>query len=129
MLTVFVLWELHTDEPMLDMRYFRNPASARAAARMMLVFLAMYGVMFLMTQYFQLVLGLLGPRAALRLLPMAPIMLVVDAAHPADRARFGAQPGRSAFGMVLIAVGFLLFTQLDLHTPFWYVLAVPSSRS
>ena len=24
-LAVFVLWELHVDEPMLDMRYFRNP--------------------------------------------------------------------------------------------------------
>ena len=32
-LTVFVFWELHTDEPMLDMRYFRNPALQRRQRR------------------------------------------------------------------------------------------------
>ena len=31
-LTIFVFWELHVDEPMLDIRFFRNPASAPAAA-------------------------------------------------------------------------------------------------
>ena len=61
-LTLFVLWELHTKSPMLDMRYFRNPAFSVGSGAMMLVFLAMYGVMLLMTQYFQLVLGLLPAR-------------------------------------------------------------------
>ena len=39
------------------MHYFRNPAFSTGSGGMILVFLAMYGVMFLMTQYFQLVLG------------------------------------------------------------------------
>ena len=39
------------------MRYFRNPAFSTGTGGMILVFLAMYGVMFLITQYFQLVLG------------------------------------------------------------------------
>ena len=56
-LTAFVFWELHVDEPMLDMHFFRNPAFSTGSGGMMLVFMAMYGVMFLMTQYFQLVLG------------------------------------------------------------------------
>ena len=56
-LALFVVWELHIDEPMLDMRFFRNPAFSTGTGGMILVFLAMYGVMFLITQYFQLVLG------------------------------------------------------------------------
>ena len=68
---LFVLWELHIDEPMLDIRFFRNPAFSAGTAGMMLVFLAMYGVMFLVTQYFQLVLGYSPLSAAARLLPMA----------------------------------------------------------
>ena len=56
-LAVFVAWELHVDEPMLDMHYFRNPAFSTGTGGMILVFVAMYGVMFLITQYFQLVLG------------------------------------------------------------------------
>ena len=47
----------HVDEPMLDMHYFRNPAFSTGTGGMILVFVAMYGVMFLITQYFQLVLG------------------------------------------------------------------------
>src|SRR5205085_4520800 len=45
-LTLFAAWELHTDEPMLDMRYFRNPRFSVGSGAMLLVFLAMYGVMF-----------------------------------------------------------------------------------
>ena len=57
----------HADEPMLDMHYFRRPAFSTGTGGMILVFLAMYGVMFLITQYFQLVLGyspLVGRAAA-----------------------------------------------------------------
>src|SRR5439155_15518470 len=120
-LTVFGWWELHTDEPMLDMHYFRNPAFSVGSGGMLLVFLAMYGVMFLMTQYFQLVLGYSPLSAALRLLPMALIMLTVTPFTPRITARFGANRAVS-FGMALIAVGFLLFTQIDLHTSIWYIL-------
>jgi EmrB/QacA subfamily drug resistance transporter len=118
-ITLFVLWELHIDEPMLDMRYFRNPAFSVGSGAMMLVFLAMYGVMLLMTQYFQLVLGFSPLDAAIRLMPIAVIMLVVTPFTPRIVQRFGGN--RSvAFGMGLIALGFALFTQLTIHTPFWY---------
>ena len=90
MLTLFVLWELHTDEPMLDIRFFRNRSFSTGSGGMMLVFLAMYGVMFLMTQYFQLVLGYSPLSAALRMLPMAPIMIIVAPSTPWLSARFGA---------------------------------------
>src|SRR3954465_14413618 len=118
-LTLFVVWELHAKSPMLDMRYFRNPAFSVGSGAMMLVFLAMYGVMLLMTQYFQLVLGFSALDTAIRLLPIAGIMLVVTPFTPRIVQRFGGN--RSVgFGMGLIALGFLLFTQLTIHTPFWY---------
>ena len=89
-LTLFVLWELHTDEPMLDMRYFRNPAFSIGSGAMMLVFLAMYGVMFLMTQYFQLVLGFSrARRRASGCCPIAPIMMIVTPFTPRIVQRFG----------------------------------------
>ena len=57
MLSLFVAWELHTPEPMLDMHYFKRPAFSAGTGGMILVFVSMYGVMFLITQYFQLMLG------------------------------------------------------------------------
>jgi Na+/melibiose symporter-like transporter len=118
-LTLFVMWELRNPSPMLDMRYFRNPAFSVGSGAMMLVFLAMYGVMLLMTQYFQLVLGFSALDTAIRLLPIALIMLIVTPFTPRIVHRFGGN--RSVgFGMGLIALGFALFTQLTIHTPFWY---------
>jgi MFS transporter, DHA2 family, multidrug resistance protein len=120
-LALFVMWELHTDEPMLDMRYFRNPSFSTGSGGMLLVFLAMYGVLFLMTQYFQLVLDDTPLAAAARLLPMAPIMLIVAPLTPQLSRRFGANRVVGA-GMVLIAVGFVIFSQVGLATPYWVIL-------
>ena len=71
LLIVFVLWELRFAEPMLDMHLFRTPAFSTGSSGMILLFMAMFGTMFLVTQYFQLVLGFSPVSAAARLLPMA----------------------------------------------------------
>jgi EmrB/QacA subfamily drug resistance transporter len=120
-LTVFVAWELHVDEPMLDVRFFRKPAFSTGTGGMILVFLAMFGVMFLITQYFQLVLDYTPLSAAVRLLPMAPIMIIVAPLTPRLSARFGANRVVT-FGMLLITGGLLMFTAVGLHTPYLYVL-------
>jgi EmrB/QacA subfamily drug resistance transporter len=120
-LALFVVWELYTDEPMLDMHYFRNPAFSTGTGGMILVFVAMYGVMFLITQYFQLVLGYSPLSAAARLLPIALIMMVVAPTTPRLSARFGANR-TVATGMAAIALGFLLFFGLTPHTSYWYVV-------
>ena len=93
-LTLFVLWELHTKSPMLDMRYFRNPAFSVGSGAMMLVFLAMYGVMLLMTQYFQLVLGFSALDTAIRLVAHRADHADRHAVHAAHRATLRRQPVR-----------------------------------
>jgi EmrB/QacA subfamily drug resistance transporter len=120
-LVAFVFWELHVDEPMLDIRYFRNPAFSTGTGGMILIFLSMFGVMFLITQYFQLILGYSPLSAALRLLPMAPIMIIVSPLTPRLSARFGANRV-VAGGMASVAFGLLMFRFLTPHTPYWYVL-------
>ena len=64
--TAFILWELHTDHPMLDMHFFQNPRFTAANSAITLTFFAMFGSMFLMTQYWQFVHGYspLGRRSA-----------------------------------------------------------------
>lgn len=120
-LSLFVFWESRREEPMLDIAFFRNAAFSTATSGMALVFLAMYGVMFLITQYFQLILGYSAFGAAVRLLPMSPIMLIIAPMTPRIVARVGSNRTVSA-GMSLVAFGFLLFSRLDVHTPYPYVL-------
>jgi Na+/melibiose symporter-like transporter len=120
-LVLFVMWELRTAEPMLEIRFFRNPAFSTGTGGMTLLFVAMYGVMFLVTQYFQLVLGLSPFVAAARLLPMAMTLLVISLTTPRLTSRFGAHR-TVAFGMLSLATGLLLLSRLTPHTPYWYIL-------
>ena len=53
----FVRWEQHSAHPMLDMSVFRNPRFSSASSTITLTFFALFGSMFLMTQYWQLVHG------------------------------------------------------------------------
>jgi EmrB/QacA subfamily drug resistance transporter len=121
-LAVFVVWELHTDEPMLDMGLFKKPAFSTGSGGMILVFVAMYGSMFLITQYFQLVLGYTPFMAAARLLPMALTLLVVSLTTPKLTKRYGAHRVVAA-GMLLLATGFLLLSRLAVDTEYWYILS------
>jgi EmrB/QacA subfamily drug resistance transporter len=121
-LAAFVAWELHTEEPMLDMGFFRNPAFSTGTGGMILVFLGMYGVIFLLTQYFQLVLGYSALSAAVRFLPIAVIMLMVAPQTPRITARFGAHR-TVATGMILLAGGLLMMRAVGLHSSYAYVIA------
>jgi EmrB/QacA subfamily drug resistance transporter len=120
-LAAFVAWEMHVEEPMLDMSLFRSAAFSAGSGGMVLVFLAMFGVMFLVTQYFQLVLGYSPLSAALRFLPMSPVVILVSTRTPALAARFGAHRTVSA-GMVLVSAGLFLFLGLGTNTDYLYVL-------
>jgi EmrB/QacA subfamily drug resistance transporter len=120
-LGLFAAWELRVDEPMLDLHYFQHPAFSTGTGGMILVFMAMFGVMFLITQYFQLVLNYSPLSAALRLLPMAPIMIIVAPLTPRLSEKFGANRVVT-FGLVIVALGLLSFRTLGLHTAYLQVL-------
>jgi MFS transporter, DHA2 family, multidrug resistance protein len=120
-LVAFGAWERRVDEPMLDVRYFRNPAFSTGSGGMILVFLGMYGVMFLLTQFLQLVLGYSALGAAIRFLPMTPIMLIVAPRTPRLSEYFGANRVVAA-GMTLTALGFLLFANMGANASYAYIL-------
>jgi EmrB/QacA subfamily drug resistance transporter len=116
-LLAFALYERRVDDPMLDMSYFRNRAFSIATACMILVFLAMYGLFFLITQYLQLVRGYSALGAATRLMPTALLMLVVAPQTPRISARIGANR-TVALGMGLSALGMSSFLWLDASTSY-----------
>jgi DHA2 family multidrug resistance protein-like MFS transporter len=74
-LGAFAWWELRVAEPMLNLRYFRNPSFAAASLSVTLVFFALFGTMFFLTQYMQFVLGYTALEAGQRVLPVATLIL------------------------------------------------------
>lgn len=121
-LALFVLWELRRDEPMLDVRLFRDRAFGTGTAGMVLIFLSMYGVMFLLSQYLQLVSGYSPFGAAVRLLPTSPVMIMVAPLTPRLSARFGANR-IVALGLALDALGLYLLRTIHPSTPYFLFLA------
>ncbi len=72
----FIGWEQHTDHPMLDMSFFKNPRFTAANSAITLTFFAMFGSLFLMTQYWQFVHGYSALEAGVRLIPYALTMML-----------------------------------------------------
>jgi Na+/melibiose symporter-like transporter len=70
-LATFLAWELHIEHPMLDIRIFANPRFSAASATITLTYFAMFGSTFLLTQYFQFVLGYSPLKAGLMTAPIA----------------------------------------------------------
>ena len=76
LLILFAVRELHTDHPMLDVTFFKNPRFTAASSAITLVFFAMFGYSFLLTQYFQFVLGYSAAQTGVRMLPLALTLMV-----------------------------------------------------
>ena len=76
-LVAFVWWERRVDEPMLDVRFFANPRFTAASVNVTLAFFALFGFIFLATQYLQFVLGYSAFEAGLRTLPFAFALMVL----------------------------------------------------
>jgi EmrB/QacA subfamily drug resistance transporter len=106
-LTAFVVWELTCDHPMLDVRFFRNRRFSAANAAITMVFFAMFGASFLITQYLQTVLGFSAFSAGLRLAPMALTMLLVAPASPRLVERVGTKLVVGT-GLLLAAIGLFI---------------------
>ncbi len=76
LLGAFVAWELHTDHPMLDVHFFDNPRFTAASLAVTLTFFALFGALFLLTQYLQIVLGYSALKAGTALVPIAAVLMV-----------------------------------------------------
>jgi EmrB/QacA subfamily drug resistance transporter len=121
LLTAFMLWERHTRYPMLDVNFFRNPRFSAASGSLMLTFFAMFGSLFLLTQFLQSVLGYTALQAGVRLLPMAAVQMVVAPLSARIVERVGTKIVVAA-GLAVGTVGLLIASQLPVDASYMQVL-------
>ncbi|MDQ6697899.1 MAG: MFS transporter [Actinomycetota bacterium] len=113
-LFAFGAWELHTPEPMLDLRFFRNPQFAAATSTITLIFFVMFGMIFTLTQYLQLVLGYSPLEAGVRMLPWAVVYMISAPRSSRLVERFGQRVVVSS-GLSVVAFGLGLMALSGLH--------------
>ncbi|MGW1740396.1 MFS transporter [Nocardia sp. NPDC001965] len=106
---VFVRRQLRLSEPLLDMKLFTGPAFSAALSVLLIGLVGFGGVMFLVTQYLQLVQGLSPTTAGLWMGPPALAMLVGAIGAPLVAGRvspgvvMSATSALSLIGYVLLA--------------------------
>jgi EmrB/QacA subfamily drug resistance transporter len=114
LLAAFSAWELRATEPMLDLRFFRNPRFTAAASTITLIFFVMFGMIFVLTQYLQAVLGYSPLQAGVRVLPWALVYMLSAPRSARLVVRFGQRRVVSS-GLGVVAGGLFLLSRSGIH--------------
>jgi len=124
-LSAFVWWQWKAKEPMLDLRFFRNPRFTAATTAITLVFFAMFGTYFIFTQYLQFVHGYDPLSAGIRMVPWA-LAYIVSATQSAKLVeRFGQRLVVSS-GLVIGGAGLatVALTSSLTASYWWFALGI-----
>ncbi|MDT0221090.1 DHA2 family efflux MFS transporter permease subunit [Gordonia sp. AC31] len=120
-LAVVVATQLRIAHPILDVRLFANRRFATAAGMISVAFFALFGFIFLITQFFQAVKGY-GPLAAgVRTLPFAIVMAALSPVAMALSHRFGPRVV-SVTGAFLMSGGFALVELSARDSGYWELI-------
>ena len=117
----FITWERRTEHPMLDMSFFKNPRFTAANTAVTLTFFALFGSLFLMTQYWQLVHGYSPLAAGVRLIPYATTMMITAPLSARLVERLGTKRVVT-LGLSLISVAMVVLSFI--HTDSSYIRVI-----
>ena len=122
LLVAFVIQELRSSSPMMDVRLFKRRLFALGVLASFLNFLGMQSVRFLMPFYLQAVLGLSPGQVGLLIVPGAVGMIITGPLSGRFSDRFGWR-WFTMGGLLVSAGGLLVLSTLQTNTPFWIAMA------
>jgi len=114
-----VTFELARREPMLDPRLFARRGFGVGSLSLTLQFFAQFGLLFVVLQYLQFVLGYSPLQAGLSMLPMALMLMLISPRAPSLARRLGVRVV-GGIGLALMAAGFLVFSTLGTDSSYWH---------
>jgi len=114
---VFVVWEQRRTRPMLDVDLFRNLRFSAASASVTVVFFALAGFTFLITQYFQFLKGYEPLSTGVRILPVAVSVAVGSIVGVKLSVAFGNK-AIVATGLALVGASFAWVSTDSASTPY-----------
>jgi EmrB/QacA subfamily drug resistance transporter len=118
LLTLLMVWESRAPNAMLPLRFFAKPSFNRANTALVLMTFSLFGLIFMLTQYFQSVLDYDPLLAGIVQLPVAIALMVVSVRSAGIAQRFGAKRTVAA-GALLAGVGLLYYWFIvDVSTPY-----------
>jgi EmrB/QacA subfamily drug resistance transporter len=121
LLAAFVVRERRTPHPMLDVSLFRDRRFSAASGAVTVTFFALFGFIFLVTQYFQFVRGYGALSTGARILPVALSIAVASVVGAALAPRIGTKIVVTT-GMVFFGAAFLWISTSSVDTPYTSVI-------
>lgn len=119
----FIVLEYRSADPMLDVSLFRTPAFSAASGAVTVCFFALYGFIFLITQYFQFVRGYGTLSTGARILPVAVTIAIGSVVGVQLAGRIGTRP-IVVTGLVLFAVSFAWMSVATTFIPYRSVIGI-----
>jgi MFS transporter, DHA2 family, multidrug resistance protein len=123
LLATFIWWELRVTDPLLELSFFRNPRFSAAAAAISLAFFGLFGFIFMITLFFQLIRGYSTLRAGAATLPFALVMGALSPLAILIMKRFGTKVVVTA-GLLLMSGGFIVAARASVNCNYWTVIVV-----
>lgn len=117
LLAAFVWWELRIEHPLLPVRIFENMRFSAASVSVTSAFFALFGFVFLITQYFQLVRGYGPLDAGVRTVPVALAIAFASVVSPRLVERVGTKRVVAA-GLASMSAGFFWVSFATASTPY-----------
>jgi EmrB/QacA subfamily drug resistance transporter len=119
-LAAFVAWDLRHPAPFVDLRNFRNRSFTWATVAFVATGFALFGVMFTLTPYIQIVLGNDAQATGIKLLPLIGGVVLGAISGNVLAARLGARIGVPA-GLLVTAAGLVVFSRVGADTGYGLV--------
>jgi EmrB/QacA subfamily drug resistance transporter len=120
LLLAFVIWELRSRSPMLNMKLFRNPRFSAASLAITLNTFSMFGALFILTQYLQFILGYTPLQAGTALIALIPTLLIGSILSPRIVERIGTKIPVT-IGLVIVAGAFVLLSTASVSSGYGLV--------
>jgi EmrB/QacA subfamily drug resistance transporter len=117
LLVRFVLTERRAAHPMLDVSLFRDRRFSAASGAVTVTFFALFGFIFLITQYFQFVRGYGTLSTGARILPVALSIAVASVIGAALAPRIGTRAVVTT-GLILFGSAFLWVSTVDAYSSY-----------
>jgi len=114
-LAIFAWWELRAEHPLIDLHVFSSRSFSASSGAVTMTFFALFGSLFVFTQYLQLVHGYSPLSAGIRALPFALSMGVISPLSPILAKRFGNRTVIPA-GLALMGLGLLDLSRVQVGT-------------
>ncbi len=119
---LFVAQERRVVDPILPMWLFRNSVFSVCTIGAFVLGLAMFGAIFFLPVYLQIVKGSSATNSGLLLLPVMTGVLIGSTTCGKLITRFGRYKRFPVFGMSVMVVAFVLLSTLDAATPEWLAM-------